>query len=62
MKTDGGGSCAHENYTGMHGVQAAQLQHDEGQEDASGQNGDEEVLQILPDAHAAQRDEVRATG
>ena len=25
----GGGSRAHKDYTGMHGMQAAQLQHDE---------------------------------
>ena len=27
---NGGGSRAHKNYTGMYGVQAAELQHDEG--------------------------------
>ena len=26
----GGGSCARKNHTGMYGMQAAELQHDEG--------------------------------
>ena len=29
-KKNGGGSCAYKNYTGMHRMQAAQLQHDQG--------------------------------
>ncbi len=43
----GGGSRAHKNYTGMYGMQTTQLQHDEGQENSSRQNGNQEVLQIL---------------
>ena len=29
-KKNGGGSCAYKNYTGMHRMQAAQLQHYQG--------------------------------
>ena len=56
---NGGGSCAHKNYTGMYGMQEPELQHDEGQENASGQNGNQKVLQILQDPHVAQGNEVR---
>ena len=55
---NGGGSCAHKNNTGMYGVQEPELQHDKGQEDASGQNGNQKVLQILQDPHVAQGNEV----
>ena len=30
MNLNGGGSRAHKDYTGMHRMQAAQLQHDKG--------------------------------
>ena len=30
QELNGGGSRAHKDHTGMHGMQAAQLQHDEG--------------------------------
>jgi len=39
-------------------VQTAQLQHNEEQEEHARQAGDEQVLQILQEAHSPQRDEV----
>ena len=49
--------CRHEskNYTRLHRVQAAQLQHNEKQEEYPGQDGDEQVLQILQEAYAPPR-------
>ena len=50
---------ASQNHSRLHGVQATQLQHDEEQEERSGQTGNEQVLPVLPQAHGSQRDEVR---
>ena len=47
LKESGGGSRAYKDHTGMYGMQTAQLQHDKGQKGSSGQDGDQEVLQIL---------------
>ena len=55
---NGGGSCENENHIGMYGMQAAQLQHDKRKESSSRQNGNQEVLQILQEAYAAQGDEI----
>ena len=41
-----------ENYIGLHGVQATQLQHDEKQEKHTRQVRDEQVLQILQEAYS----------
>ena len=46
-KIHGGGGCASKNYIGMYGMKAASLQHDEGKEKSSGQNGNQEILQVL---------------
>jgi hypothetical protein len=43
-------------------VQAAQLQHDEEQEEDDGAAGVQQVLPLLPEAHGAQRDEVGQSG
>jgi len=43
-RTHGGGYRARENYIGMHRVQAKKLQHDQGKEKSSRQNGNQEVL------------------
>ena len=43
----------------MHWVQAAQLQHQEKQEEWPWQNRNEQVLQVLPQAHSPQRNQVR---
>ena len=40
-------------------MQAEKLQHNQKQEEWSRQTGNEEVLQILPEAHTTQRNEVR---
>ena len=48
-----------EDYTGLHGVQTAQLQHDEKQEEQSRQARDEEVLPLLQKAYPSPRDQVR---
>jgi hypothetical protein len=45
-------------YIGLHRVQTAQLQHNEKQKEHTGQVGDEQVLQILQEAHSPQRNEV----
>ena len=42
----------------MHGVQAAQLQHDEEQEEFTRQIRDEQILQILQKAYSSQRKQV----
>jgi hypothetical protein len=39
-------------------MQAAQLYHDKGQEKPPGKIGIAQVLQVLPNAHPASRDEV----
>ena len=39
-------------------MQAAQLRHNEEQEEHTGQVGDEQILQILQEAHSPQRNEV----
>ena len=46
-------SCARKDYIGMHRVQTAELQHDEGQEKAPRQNGDQEVLPVLSAPHGS---------
>jgi hypothetical protein len=46
----------------MYGLQAEKLQHHEEQEERSGQNRDEEVLQILPQAHSTQGNEIMRGG
>ena len=38
----------------MHRMQAEKLQHNEGQEEHSGQAGAEQVLSVLQEAHSAQ--------
>ena len=48
-----------EDYTGLHGVQTAQLQHNEEQEERPRQVGDEQVLQILQEAHSPQGNKIR---
>ena len=53
-KIHGGGGCASKDYIGMYGMQAAQLQHDEGKEESSGQNGNQEILQVLQVTHVTQ--------
>jgi len=40
-----------ENHFGLHGMQAAQLQHNEKQEERSGQTGNEQVLPLLQKAY-----------
>ena len=55
----GGKNRAYKNYTGVHRVQAEKLQHEEGQEGASGAPRDEEILQILQEAYGPQRDEIK---
>jgi hypothetical protein len=47
----GGGSCAHEDNTGMHRVQAPELQSYQRETSSSGKNGIEEVLPELQKAH-----------
>ena len=47
-----------QDYARMHRVQAAQLRHEEEQEERSGQTGADEVLQVLPQAHDAQGNQV----
>jgi hypothetical protein len=41
-------------------VQAAELQHDQEQEEDDGAAGVQQVLSLLPEAHRAQRDEIIA--
>ena len=48
------------NYTSLHRVQTAQLQHHEKQEERSRPAGNEQVLPVLQEAHAPQRDQVKA--
>ncbi len=48
-----------ENYTGLHRVQTAQLQHHEEQEEQPRPAGDEEVLPFLQKAYYSSRDKVR---
>jgi hypothetical protein len=40
------------------GLQTAQLQHDQEQEEDDGAAGVQQVLPLLPQAHVSQRDEV----
>jgi len=48
-----------EDHPCLHGVQTAQLQHQEEQEEQSRQARDEEVLPLLQKAYRSPRDEVR---
>jgi hypothetical protein len=43
-------------------VQAAELFHDAEQEEADGAAGDQQVLPVLPEAHASQGSEIRIDG
>lgn len=53
------GECReNKNYFGMHRLQAKKLRHNEGQESSSRQDGNQKVLQILPKAYFAQRNQV----
>lgn len=47
-----------ENHVGLHGVQAPQLCDQEEQANPPEQGRDDEALQVLPQAHAAQRNKV----
>lgn len=49
---------AYKNYISMYRVQTAQLQYHERQEDASRQDGDQKVLQILQNPHVTQGDQI----
>ena len=49
-----------EDRAGLHRVQAEKLQHEEEQEERSRQAGNEQVLQVLPEAHPAQGNQVRS--
>lgn len=44
---------ASSNYFGVYGVQTAQLQHYKRQEESSGQDGNQQILQILQKAYFA---------
>jgi preprotein translocase subunit SecE len=48
-----------QNHSGLHRVQAAQLQYHQEQEELPGSSGNEEVLPFLQEAYAASRNEVR---
>ena len=54
----GGEKRACTDHIGMYRVQTAQLQHDKRKEKPSGQDGNQQILQILQKAHAAQRDQI----
>ena len=54
MKFTGGGSCACQNHISMYGVQTEKLQYDQGKEESSGEDGDQEILQVLPHPYTAQ--------
>ena len=47
-----------QDHFSLHGVQTAQLQHHEEQEEHTRQTRNEQILQILQKTHSAQRDEV----
>ena len=51
-----------QNRAGLHRVQAEELQHQEEQEERPRQAGNEQVLQVLPEAHPAQGNQVRSGG
>ena len=55
----GGENRAYKDNFSVHRMRAAQLQHQEGQERASGEARDEEVLQVLPQTHSSQRNKVK---
>ena len=42
----------------MYRMQTAELQHDQRQEEPSGQNGNKEILQVLQNSYITQRDEI----
>jgi hypothetical protein len=46
------------NHSGVHGMQAAELYNDKRQEEAHGEAGAAQILQVLPGAHSTSRDEV----
>ena len=61
------GSCRRcryesQNHPGLHGMQAAQLQHHEEQEERPGQTGNEQILPVLPQAHSAQGNQITHAG
>jgi hypothetical protein len=59
VKISGGGSRARKNHIGMYRVQTAELQHDKREKEPSGPDGNQQILQILQEAHTAQGNEVR---
>lgn len=54
----GGGSHARKSNIGMYRVQAAELYYYKREEEPSGEDGDQQILQVLQEAHTAQRDKV----
>ena len=55
------GKCRpYQGVSGLHGVQAAQLQQHEEQEEHPGSHRAEEVLPLLQEAYGSSRDEVSA--
>ena len=59
---NGGAVHASKGYIILHGVQTAQLQHDEKQEKQPRTPGDEQVLQILQEAYAPQGNKITTGG
>src|SRR5262249_23844049 len=55
---DRGVAHARHHLARLHGMSAAELHHDQEQADPSGPHGDQEVLQVVPKARAAQGVEV----
>jgi hypothetical protein len=49
----GGGSFAYTYYISLHGMQTAQLQYDQGEEEPSGSYGNQKVLPFLQETHNA---------
>ena len=53
-----GRSCAYTNHVGVHGMQAQELQPDQGKEEPSGEDGGQKVLPVLQEAYDAQGNKV----
>ena len=49
---------ANQDYPGLHRVQAEKLRHHQEQAELPGQTGNEQVLQILPEAHGTQGNQI----
>ena len=58
ISNNGGAVHESKDYFILHRVQTAQLQHNEKQKEQSWQVGDEQVLQILQEAHSPQRNQI----